>query len=82
MPGIEMIPVKSSNVKTIGYDRETRKLRVEFLRPGDVFYEYSDVTLEKWQSCDLTGSVGEWLHKKIIGKYACRKIQETKKCTT
>ncbi|GAG89173.1 unnamed protein product [marine sediment metagenome] len=74
MPGIKMIPVVSSNVESIGYDEKTRRLGVKFLRGAA--YVYADVPLEKWQGCDLGGSVGKWLHKEIIGKYASEKVQE------
>ena len=73
MPGIVMIPVISSNVESIGYDEETKKLRVKFLR--GVVYEYSEVPLEKWEGLKAT-SAGSFLHREIIGKYVSKKIIE------
>lgn len=74
MPGIKMIPVISSNVESIGYDEGTRKLRVKFTR--GVVYEYSDVPPEIWEGWRGV-SVGKYLHKKVIGTYACEKVEET-----
>lgn len=73
MGAIKMIPVISSNVASMGYDEETRKLLVKFL--SGVMYEYSDVPPEKWEGLKGT-SVGSYLHREIIGHYACEKIVE------
>jgi len=76
MPGIRMIPVISSNVLTIGYDAGTQTLRVEF--KGGRIYEYSEVPLEKWEGLNAT-SVGSYLHREIMGKYASVKLDKVEK---
>ncbi len=73
MPGIiRMIPVISSNVREVGYDRETQRLAVEF--KGGRTYIYSGVRPEKWKAL-LETSIGKYLHKEIIGKYPSEKVE-------
>lgn len=73
MPGIKMIPVISSNVGSIGYDKEKQILRIKFLRNEGEVYEYSGVPPEKWEALKST-SAGTYLHKEIIGNYPCSKL--------
>lgn len=74
MPGIKMIPVKSSNVASIGYDEKTRTLRVEFLSGRE--YDYGAVRPEEWEGLKESASVGKYLHAEIIGKHVSEKVQK------
>lgn len=74
MPGIKMIPVKSSNVVEMGYDAEMQTLAVTFR--GDRWYVYNFVPPEKWEELKKTDSVGAYLHDKIIGNYSCEKVEK------
>lgn len=45
---INMIPVESSSIDSIGYDQEAQELYVKF-KKGEVTYIYKDVSLEEWE---------------------------------
>lgn len=54
---MQRLPVKSSNIKSIGHDPETNKLHVEF-NSGKVF-EYDGVTAEDHSSLMACESIGK-----------------------
>jgi hypothetical protein len=60
---IDMIPVASSNVKAIGYDRDFRRLYVSF-KSGDV-YRYEDVPEFTFQTFLIAPSKGKYLYDVI-----------------
>jgi hypothetical protein len=64
--------VSSSNVHSIGYDKDTQILEVEYNNGG--IYEYSDVPASEYEALMLASSVGSYLHTHIKGKYSYRKI--------
>lgn len=65
---MEMKPVKSSNLKAVGYDPTTRMLRAEFSSGGA--WDYRDVPVEKYQQllaadANPDSSVGSLFHRSI-----------------
>lgn len=60
VPTVTMYSVNSSNVAYAGYDKEKKRLYVEFLT-GDV-YEYYDVEEEIWNGLQRADSKGSYLH--------------------
>jgi hypothetical protein len=72
MTGMEMKPVKSSNVKEYGYDPATRKLRIAFLSGG--VYDHSDVSPSEHEAFAAAESKGGHYHKHIRGKFAHSKV--------
>ena len=62
------IPVESSNLKTIWYDRYTSELYVRF--KSGVLYRYTGVPLGKWQGLkEAVESHGKYLNLHIRGYY-------------
>lgn len=62
----------SSNVKAIGYDPESKTLRVEFLSGGT--YDYAGVPQSEFNALESAGSVGGYLAKNIKGKFPSQKV--------
>lgn len=77
MPEITMHPVKSSNIKAVGYDERTRVLRIEFLH-GKAAYEYLDVEKEALEGLLTAESVGKYFGAHIKGLYEYRKVPAQK----
>lgn len=69
---MERKPVTSSNVKSVGYDPETKRLHVEF--KGGGVYEYSDVSQEKYDAMMKADSIGGHVHKHIKGAHSHKKL--------
>lgn len=67
-----MIPVESSNIESIGYDKTQFVLRVKFLT--GTTYDYSPVPETIFEGFKDALSKGKYLYKHIIGKYAFTKI--------
>lgn len=64
---ILMVPVTSSQIKSIGYDSETRTLYIEF--SSGVVYEYYNVSPETYQAMLIpTMSVGAYFRENIRNK--------------
>lgn len=74
MEQIEMHQVTSSNLQAIGYDAESKTLRVEF-KNGQRF-EYAAVPAALFAELQAAPSKGAYLHGKIVrGGFACRKLE-------
>lgn len=59
-----MVKVTSSQIRSIGYDSETKTLYVEF--PNGTVYEYYNVPIEKYQAMLIpTVSVGSYFIQNI-----------------
>lgn len=56
---VEMISVSSSNVHSIGYDEENKKLFVKFLNGS--LYVYYSVPIKHYEGLLNAGSVGGYL---------------------
>ena len=65
---IEMQPVTSSNIKAIGYEHESLRLRVEFLN-GTV-YLYRAVPQDTAEALLAAPSVGKYFNAFIKGQYS------------
>jgi hypothetical protein len=60
-------PVKSSNIKSIGYDPETKTLEVEF--SGERVYQYYDVPADLHEELMVAESCGSFLYENISRLY-------------
>lgn len=74
---IERKPVKSSDIKSIGYDPENKILEIEF-SPERV-YQYSKVPAEIHSDIMGAPSKGKFFHTHIMWKYQFRQIKGDKK---
>jgi hypothetical protein len=64
---IERSPVNSSNIKSVGYDKDGKTLVVEFNNGS--LYHYSDVPSSAHAELMAAKSVGSHLNKNIRGVY-------------
>jgi hypothetical protein len=64
---MERIPVTSSNIRSIGYERDTATLEVEFNR-GSV-YQYHGVPQDVFDSFIQAGSKGTYFNANIKNSY-------------
>jgi len=71
MSYIRCIPVVSSNIEAIGYDRQTRTLRVTF-KSG--VYDYADVPPEVALDLLFAESHGAFLAREVKNVYEYRKV--------
>jgi len=69
---IEMIPVVSSNVESIGYNEEIQILRVKFLNGG--IYEYKNVPFAEFDHLKNASSIGSYLNRNIAHYYPYEKV--------
>jgi len=69
---MDRIPVSSSNIRSIGYDRQSAILEVEFTS-GDV-YRYFDVPEHLYQQFLHASSHGQFLNDNIRYSYRYQKI--------
>lgn len=60
---MEMRSVESSNVRAVGYDAETRTLRVEY--KGGGVYEYPNVEPSLYADLLAAESVGKFCHQHV-----------------
>lgn len=65
-------PVSSSNLRSVGYDPETRVLEVEFHHGG--VYQYFGVPASVYSSLMSVGSHGSYLHSHVKGVYPYTRI--------
>lgn len=66
---MQMKPVKSSNVESVGYDSETKTLGVKFKNNPKV-YEYPGVPADTHAALMAAESVGSYFARNIKGKFA------------
>lgn len=65
--------VRSSNIKSIGYDLKSKTLEIEFHDGG--VYQYFDVQESVFNSLMSASSRGSYFHKYIKDKYRWTKIR-------
>ena len=65
-------PVKSSNVKSVGYDEMTMDLEIEFITGA--IYRYSKVPEDVYVSFMTAPSIGSAIHQMLRGKYETQKV--------
>jgi hypothetical protein len=70
---VDMTPVRSSNVDSIGYDEETATLVVQFL-DGSV-YNYYEVPDEVFHDFLLASSKGKFLWREIRDVYEYERVR-------
>jgi len=70
---MDRTPVKSSNLKSVGYDPETETLEVEF-KAGTV-YRYADVPAEVHAALMAAESVGSYYARNVRGKFESEKVE-------
>ncbi len=68
---LDRVPVKSSNIKTIGWESGT--LEIEFHSGG--IYQYSDVPAAIYTTMLDAPSKGKYFHKNIKDRYEFRRIK-------
>ena len=66
-------PVRSSNIRAVGYDQESRTLEVEFQSGG--IYQYSGVPVNVHEGLMRAASKGEYFHDHIKERYPCRQVR-------
>lgn len=64
--------VRSSTVKSVGYDLTSRTLEVEFNDGG--VYRYHDVSPQKHLDLLRSKSIGSFLHAEVKGKHQHTKV--------
>lgn len=64
--------VKSSNIKSVGYDQEQTLLEVEF-KSGAV-YQYEEVPEDVYQEMLAAESVGKYFNTQVKGSYSEKKV--------
>jgi hypothetical protein len=64
--------VSSSNIKSIGYESNSKTLEIEF-RDGGI-YQYFNVTSNIYEELISTPSIGSFFHKYIKENYNWKKI--------
>jgi hypothetical protein len=64
---VERVPVKSTAIKSVGYDPEALILQVEF-GPGRV-YDYHNVPAKVHAGLMAAQSKGRWIRENLYGKY-------------
>jgi len=69
---MEVIPVTSSNVESIGYDADSSTLQVEF-KNGST-YQYFDVHESIFTGLRDADSIGGYLAARIKGTYRYSKV--------
>lgn len=60
---MEMIPVNSSNVGSIGYDPDSATLRIEYSKGG--IYEYQGVPIDVYEGLMGAASKGDYVNQVI-----------------
>lgn len=66
------IPVKSSNINSIGYDEKNKTLEIEFHSGG--IYQYLNVEKELYDNIMSASSKGGFFHRFIKDKYHTKKV--------
>ncbi len=70
---INMIPVESSNVESVGYDENEQTLYVRFLTGA--MYIYKGVSNYEFDGLLSAPSVGSYLHRNIKNNYPYERIE-------
>jgi len=71
---IPMFPVESKNIKAVGYNANTRTLRIQFKQ--GTFYDYFGVPPEIFQQLMVAVSKGTFFGLAIKGKFEFNKIEK------
>lgn len=71
--GVDMVPVSSSNVDSVGYNEEQQILYVRFLNGS--LYIYKGVNTYEYDGLLNAPSVGSYLHRNIRNAYPYERIE-------
>lgn len=71
--GVNMVPVSSSNVDSVGYNDEQQILYVRFLNGS--LYIYKGVSTYEYDGLLNAPSVGSYLHRNIRNAYPYERIE-------
>lgn len=66
-------PVNSTNIRSLGYEQETRTLEVEFHNGG--LYQYAGVPDTIYRAFMRAASKGSFLYDQIRDRYHCVKVR-------
>ena len=69
---MERVSVSSSNLSSVGYDKSTETLEIEF-RNGAV-YQYMGVPQETFQGLMSSKSVGKTFHSDIRDRFSFKRV--------
>lgn len=64
--------VQSSNIASIGYDKESQTLEIEF--HNSRVYQYFDVPHGQYSALMSAGSLGSFFHNNIKGYYRYARV--------
>jgi hypothetical protein len=64
---IKMIPVQSSNVKSVGYDEDNRNIHIEFTS-GEC-YAYINVPKKVYEDLLIAKSIGSYINRYLRNSY-------------
>lgn len=73
MSEINMIPVSSSNIESLGYDEPNQIAYVRFL--NGTLYTYMDVPRYEFEGLLNAPSIGAYLHRNFKNVYAYERIE-------
>ena len=69
---MERIPVRSTTFSSVGYDRQTSVLELEFAS-GSI-YQYAGVSHETFEEFMAAPSQGAFFNKNIAKVYSCKRV--------
>ena len=69
---MKRIPVRSSNIVSVGYDIDSSVLEVEF---GNGIYQYDDVPEDIYDGLMNASSKGNYFHQHIKNEYHYREVR-------
>lgn len=69
---MDRVPVRSSNLKSIGHDASSHTLEVEFHDSG--VYQYHGAPVRVYEDLMSSDSLGRFLHRNVKGTYRHSKL--------
>lgn len=70
---VQRRPVKSSNLRSVGYDAERAVLEVEFRETG--VYQYFDVPAHVYERLMLVMSKGRYFNEQIRDQFQSQRVE-------
>lgn len=67
------LPVVSSNIASVGYDKDTEELEIEF--KDSTIYLFSGVSFGEYVALLAAPSAGKYFIRNIKGRYETRRLQ-------
>ncbi|MFT6925862.1 MAG: hypothetical protein ACJAZP_001454 [Psychromonas sp.] len=68
---MERMSVDSSNLVSVGYDKDTSTLEVEF---NSGLYQYFDVPAYVYEELMNSDSKGSYMHRTVKNSFSCERI--------